>query len=85
VVACGRVGFAIRVIIRGSAVDHDIVSEPFDDRERAIEDIERIRRGRQLFLLDRINQAEGALPSWLVADPGLILAAWLIELPAALV
>jgi hypothetical protein len=71
--------FTINVIVKGSASDHEIVSDPFPDRQGAVEDIEKIRRSRQLFLLDRTNQAETALPAWLVTDPGLILAAWLIE------
>jgi hypothetical protein len=71
--------FTIKVIVKGSGADHAIVSDPFTDQAAAIEDIDKIRRSRHLYLLDRMTQAESALPSWLVTDPGLIVAAWLNE------
>jgi hypothetical protein len=74
----------ITVIVRGSGSDHVISSDPFAEPGAAAADIEKIRRSRQLFLLDRTNQAETALPTWLVTDPGLIVAAWLNESTATL-
>lgn len=56
-----------------------IESDPYARREDAEEDIESIRRARSLYLLDRLNQAEKALPSWLAMDPGAILAAWITD------
>jgi hypothetical protein len=71
--------FTISVIVKGSGADHEVTSDPFTDRGGAVEDLDKIRRSRQLFLLDRLTQAESALPMWLVTDPGLIVAAWLNE------
>jgi hypothetical protein len=75
--------FTIKVIVKGSGADHAIESDPFSDHAAAIEDMDKIRRSRQLFLLDRTTQAESALPTWLVTDPALIVAAWLNENGAA--
>jgi hypothetical protein len=71
------VAVRLTIVLKGS--DRTIESDPYTSRADAEEDIESIRRARSLYLLDRLNQAEKALPPWLAMDPGMILAAWIIE------